>query len=173
MLLQYQSQTQLGFVHVLSVPSTEYVHYRDYYCNRQKDQSLKHSLKFTWGVTRMFSANVLLTEIPKASGADIELWNLHFQGMGLYHQDLQWKLHWAEHVAGHRPQNILIEPSFSPKISANTMEAIKYLKHTAQRINKASCQRTDQQISWKYSKYISVFKPFPFLLKRYHILFFT
>lgn len=62
---------------------------------------------------------------------------------------------------------------FSPKISANTMEAIKYLKHTAQRINKASCQRTDQQISWKYSKNISVFKPFPFLLKRYHILFFT
>lgn len=66
------------------------------------------------------------------------------------------------------------QASFSPEISANTAEAIKYFKHTAWTINKANCQSKDQQINWICSKkYHSAFKLFPFLLKRYRIWFFT
>lgn len=158
--MQYQSQTQLGLVHVLPVPSTEYLHYRDYYCNRQKDRSTSCNAPGLW------QGCSVLIRIPLKYWRQVVLpWNF---GICI---SREWgfiiKVHDKTSLsrACCRTQTSINskyphQAFFSPKISANAMEAIKYFKHTA-------------QISWKYSKNISVFKLFPSLLKRYHILFFT
>lgn len=53
----------------LSVPSVEYLHWRVYYCNRQKEQRQKHSLHFTWGsVTGTIQCSLQDPVVPLGKG---------------------------------------------------------------------------------------------------------
>lgn len=116
--------------------------------------------------------NTLLTGILKTTDVGKKLWNLQNISREwdyitrIYDENLIGRAHCRTQRLKHPHQ-----ASFSPKISAYTVEAIKYFKNTAWTINKANRQSTDQQISWKHSKkYHSAFKLLAFLLKRYHIL---